>query len=1393
MKINIFKIIIIMKAFSILASSSIVSPLVTENTDLTVWNAPEGTLSNSTYSVWVRKLGSEEWINLFVYNVKIGHQSKNDPLMKMGKIKFRGPVNTSMVNFDFSGFVEVKIIYNKGKLKEFVFLPLSYQIKSYNKGNTIIFKLKQNQEAPKKIVLRVNGNWEEDCLHILTNPPEKNAPKLTDDNVYVINTNQYIPRVLPEGKSVYYFMPGTHKLPRGLWVDYDLGSEMSIDKMDLIGKKNRKGIDWGCQNFRLEYRTRKNEKWKVACEKLKNNQRNIIGLQFPAVKGRYFRLILLGNTNLKRFKNAWIHANLIRTFRLYTPTSEKDVATGNAIDGAIQKFHCLNGLYKQSEYGHLHSAETFFIARNGYTIYLAPGAILKGSIGAEKKEHISIKGRGIIDGSSLLHHPASLETGKSSVIECKNGNGILVEGITVLDSPCWGIVLNGNKNAVVRHINFFGSIVNADGIHMSAVQNGLVDGCFIRTTDDLFCVYHYGPARNIVFENCVLWSDGGRIILLGFGKNKGNIENLSFQNLDILNVQNVWSLEDHGGAIYIRATSGNFIRGICFNEIRFEKFRASKIASVLNIFARSISVGGSPWFSAGNVRDISFENVTYPGKGEAISTIWGEDKDHTVKNVSFKNVMWGEEKLTSTNHPLLIISNYVSKVEFSKQAKIVAEIKPFKGTPMLYINGNCMPFLSFFGNIGDVSLKNREITYQEMKMAADVAGIHIHSMNLQYPWKIGDCYYSENIKQKLKKYDYSDFDSCMHRALESDTNALLVPRLWIGPPNPLALEKYKGEKITFNDGTKKHVSLGSKKWIRDASNNLRALIRHINQSNYGNSVIAYHITYLDGGEWFYSNGSDKFTDFSKVYHEAFREYLINKYGTTKKLRKAWKDNNVTFDKVTVPTIEERTKADMGFFHTANLGRFVMDFYEFHNEKVAETITHFAKIVKEETDNRCLTIFAYGYLFELNCNFPFGSQNSGHNALKKVLECPEVDMLMSPLSYYERWNNAEKGGAYYMGPVDSIHLNNKLCLNEDDTRTHLAKKDWNNFDKAKDIQSSLNIIRKNFANMLIHSAACWWMDLPAEGWWNQKEIWEEIKNLKKIYEKWMSVSTSCAFEPEIAVIIDEKSMLTQSANNELMRLLLYRGRHSLSLIGAPCGFYLLSDLADDKVPNAKLYIFLNTFDVNEKERKYIDKHIKIVGKTLVWLYGAGFMKEGIPNIKNIESLTGMKMGIQNKKMLAETLISERKIHPIVDELQIRKFGKVMDGFEVNPVFYIDDTNTVVLGKYKQNNKPSFGVKNINGASSIFIGTPKLSHEVLISICKYAGVHLYSEKGTEMIFARDNFIGIYSEKGGERTIYLPEQGNVYDLIRKKTVKKNAKKFIVKMNKHETKLFAIGWQTD
>ena len=79
---------------------------------------------------------------------------------------------------------------------------------------------------------------------------------------------------------------------------------------------------------------------------------------------------------------------------------------------------------------------------------------------------------------------------------------------------------------------------------------------------------------------------------------------------------------------------------------------------------------------------------------------------------------------------------------------------------------------------------------------------------------------------------------------------------------------------------------------------------------------------------------------------------------------------------------------------------VIDFTEFQQEAMADCVCQLARAVREATHGRKLVVFFFGYVFEFGAIYN-GPGTSGHYALRRVLECPDIDVLCSPISYFDR--------------------------------------------------------------------------------------------------------------------------------------------------------------------------------------------------------------------------------------------------------------------------------------------------------------------------------------------------------------------------------------------------------
>ena len=85
-------------------------------------------------------------------------------------------------------------------------------------------------------------------------------------------------------------------------------------------------------------------------------------------------------------------------------------------------------------------------------------------------------------------------------------------------------------------------------------------------------------------------------------------------------------------------------------------------------------------------------------------------------------------------------------------------------------------------------------------------------------------------------------------------------------------------------------------------------------------------------------------------------------------------------------------------------------------------------MKAASEGYYLVGVSYGYTFE------WSHPASGHLALGKLLRTREIDIVAGPPSY----RNREPGGTCaFPCPIDSIALNGKLFISEEDFKTKLG--------------------------------------------------------------------------------------------------------------------------------------------------------------------------------------------------------------------------------------------------------------------------------------------------------------------------------------------------------------------
>jgi polygalacturonase len=346
-----------------------------------------------------------------------------------------------------------------------------------------------------------------------------------------------------------------------------------------------------------------------------------------------------------------VFSSLVSLFHLFGPEGMEDLAAGKACDGAIPDYRNLTdgdtgsmftGKYRSAAW---HAGESFFISRPGTRIYLAPGAMVHGAIAAEGIDDIHIYGRGILDGSWLLHEADPGEA-RSGAIWITGGKGIRVEGITVIDAPMWQIVLNYDEDVVVRNINLLGYVVNADGIHVSGTKRALIQGCFVRSCDDLIVAYHYGKTQDITVDNCVFLNDDAHVFLFGLGETEGaHIEKITIKNCHILSQQEApWEPYRFSGVFKFWAHGGNMIENVQISDIHIDSFRYPDKGCVFQLRTERRFNNENP---GEGIRNVHFKNIFIESDNESVSLISASGENSFIENVTFEGIVRAGEMVKS--------------------------------------------------------------------------------------------------------------------------------------------------------------------------------------------------------------------------------------------------------------------------------------------------------------------------------------------------------------------------------------------------------------------------------------------------------------------------------------------------------------------------------------------------------------------------------------------------------------------------------------------------------------------------------------------------------------------------------------------------------------------------
>lgn len=678
-----------------------------------------------------------------------------------------------------------------------------------------------------------------------------------------------------------------------------------------------------------------------------------------------------------------------------------------------------------------------------------------------------------------------------------------------------------------------------------------------------------------------------------------------------------------------------------------------------------------------------------------------------------------------------------------------------QGHPEIIIDGEPVVPLFFFGNIDSAGSERR--VCEQIRQAAS-AGVHLHILLLELPVSVPMVTYSVNEALRL-----------VHLVRQHDPQGYVMFRVVFSPP-PDWQKLYPEAMTTYADGSTGEPSFASERYWQEADAALTLLVRQLEISEEAQYLIGYH---LDCREWFYEY--QRGYDYSPAAQEAFRQWLRARYkNDVVALRASWHDGSVTFTSASVPTYRGDATPPAVLYEYRKGQRYV-DYLQFASEIIARRIIALSRTVKKNCENRRLVAVSYGYVLD------FPVPHSGHLALSEVLSAQSIDLICAPVSYRDR-RPAQPGSMPV--PVASVRLHGKLFVLEDDTKPHTANTntpdDYN--PRCPDAESTRQVRLRNATTALLHHAGISWMDLWGEGWVDDKNVWQEAQKLSSLYS--VHIRRRSPETPEVAVLVDEHSLARIQSPKALLEPLVIQQQEVLARAGVHYGIYLQSDLVRKAFPDAKLYLFLNPIQVNSDVREAIRERLQGEGKTLVWLYAVALYDENGFTPDGPRDVAGIAIKAQPWNSEMGSIISNDR-NPISERLRNKQIG-VRE--RVNPSFYVLDERAVVLGEYIQTGLPSIAVKEMGTWRSVFIGERQLSVDLLRGLCRYAGVHVWSQS-SDIVRVAPPLLAVHSVGDGVVHLQFPQRQMVYDLTEGRLLAEEANSLRLNMRTGQNGLYVVG----
>ena len=227
-------------------------------------------------------------------------------------------------------------------------------------------------------------------------------------------------------------------------------------------------------------------------------------------------------------------------------------------------------------------------------------------------------------------------------IQFNRSENILVEGITITNSPFWTIHPYLSKNVVIRKLKVYAHGHNNDGVDPEMSQNVLIEDCVFDQGDDAIAIKSgrnpegwrlKTPSKNIIVRNCTV-KNGHQLVAVG-SELSGGIENVFVDNCTVVDGAKL----NHLLFIKTNERMGGYVKNIYATNIKAGKIDLGVLGIETDVLYQWKTLVPTVIKKLTPIKDVSLSNIKVADV-KFVSRILGQ-AELPVENISLKNITTG--------------------------------------------------------------------------------------------------------------------------------------------------------------------------------------------------------------------------------------------------------------------------------------------------------------------------------------------------------------------------------------------------------------------------------------------------------------------------------------------------------------------------------------------------------------------------------------------------------------------------------------------------------------------------------------------------------------------------------------------------------------------------------